>query len=51
MDTYNSIKQRLGKENDITTRGHRIASIKIRISNHRLGLETGSFLKNKIQRK
>ena len=39
MGTYNSIKQRFGKEDylsDITNRGHRIAFTKIRINNHKL---------------
>ena len=51
MDTYNSIQQRFGKEDylsDITNRGHRIALTKLRISNHRLVIETGRF--NKITR-
>ena len=42
MDTYNSIKQRFSKENYISDR---IVSTKIRISNRRLGTETGRFYK------
>ena len=45
------LKQRFGKEDhlsDTTNRCHRIAFTKIRISNHRLDIETGRF--NKITR-
>ena len=48
MDTYYLLKQRFGSENyisDVKKRAHRIILSKIRISNHRLAIETGRFSK------
>ena len=48
MDTYCLLKQRFGLENyisDVKKRAHRIILSKIRISNHRLAIETGRFSK------
>ena len=48
MDTYCLLKQRFGLENytsDVKKRAHRIILPKIRISNHRLAIETGRFSK------
>lgn len=46
LDTYSSVKQNFGMENyisDVKTRPHRITLTKMRISNHRLAIETGRF--------
>ena len=48
MDTYCLLKQRFGFENyirDVNIRTHRIILSKMRISNHRLAIETGRFSK------
>ena len=48
MDTYCLLKQNIGLENyisDVNIRGHRIVLSKMRISNHRLAIETGRFSK------
>ena len=48
MDTDCLLKQRFGLENyisDVEKRAHRIILSKIRISNHRLAIETGRFSK------
>ena len=48
MDTYCLLKQRFGFENyirDVNIRSHRIILSKMRISNHRLAIETGRFSK------
>ena len=48
MDTYCLLKQNFGLENyisDVNIRKHRIVLSKMRISNHRLAIETGRFPK------
>ena len=48
METYCLLKQNFGLENyisDVNIREHRIALSKMRISNHRLAIETGRFSK------